>query len=118
MPDATPQGRDVWCSNPANERSSPAAAVPTDLEYPVGTWGPDDTPENLRVWDQPVAPPNVPSFTAADLGLPEVITIHDTDSEPIPPYSGRPIPRNCGGVQIPHPDRATRTFIWGRALLQ
>ncbi len=94
--------QDVWVTNPDNVGGSTSIAVP-DPEFPTGTWGPDDTPERLRVWDQPVAPPNVPGFSAADLNKPEVITIHDTDSEPIPPYLGSPIPRAGPRVVIPHP---------------
>ncbi len=81
---------------------------PADPDYPMGTWGPDDTPANLRVWDQPVAPPDVPGFSATDLRIkPKVITIHDTDSEPVPLYLGGPptLHYPCPWVLIPHPDR-------------
>ncbi len=65
-------------------------AVP-DPEYPTRTWGPDNTPEHLRVWDQPVvADPTIPGFMATDLDVPEVITIHDTNNKLLPSYE-RPL---------------------------
>ncbi len=89
-------------------------AVP-DPEYPVGTWGPDDTPAHLLEWDQPVDPPDVPGFTATELGIPETITIHGSDSKPPPIYE---ICTTNAQVVIPHPDCTTCTFLQRRALLQ
>lgn len=92
----TPENWCLWTmvlDGPFNDPwASTENAVPDpDPAYPVGSW------------DQPGVPPDVPGFSATDLGLePEVITIHDTDSEPVPPY--RAIQRNGPRVVIPHPD--------------
>ncbi len=117
-PNNHPEDRDLWVGNALNAGSSTMTAVP-DPDYPTGTWGPEDTPKHLQVWDQPVdADPTIPGFSATNLDLPKVITIYDTNSESLPPYE-RPLEAGLDAwVVIPHPDHANWTLFRGRALLQ
>ncbi len=59
--------------------------------------------------------------SATNLDLePKVITIHDTDSEPVPPYLGRytTIPGTHPWVLIPHPDQCHAHSVSKGVILQ
>ncbi len=79
--------RELQIANPDPWIGLTDAQTNDDPDYLTGVWSPNDTPENLRVWDQPVEPNDAPTFTAANLDLPEVITIYNTDDKPLLQYA-------------------------------